>query len=225
MDRILALEKHVAEAVRELGPAVLGRRIRRARQREGISIRTLARRAQVSATSIVRLEQGLTFLPVTFAKVCEGLGLHVDRFLQPDDEDGVVKVHRRNDDEWFRLEHIEAGPIKSASDQALRKRAALDEHIAPLLLFKTHLESGAAYASLIELFEPGETRAHPGEEFLYVLSGTLSITIAGKPHVLEEGECLSFWATEPHVYAPAEGSTLPVRLLCVLVTTQADPHA
>jgi mannose-6-phosphate isomerase-like protein (cupin superfamily) len=173
----------------------------------------------VSATSIVRLERGLPFLPVTLVKVCEGLGLHVNRFLQPDSDPGGVKLHKHADDEWFRLERVADGPIEDANQ---RGRLAERERISPLLLFKTHLEDGSAYASLIEVYQHSQTREHPGEEFIYVLEGSLDISIAGKTHRLEAGECVSFWASEPHMYSPAPDSALPVRLLCVLVASARD---
>lgn len=40
--------------------------------------------------------------------------------------------------------------------------------------------------------------AHPGQEFDYVLSGSMSITVGGRTMVLEEGDSLYYDSTCPH---------------------------
>jgi transcriptional regulator with XRE-family HTH domain len=43
--------------------------------------------------------------------------------------------------------------------------------------------------------------AHPGSEFLFVLTGTLQVAIADETHVLEEGDSMYFESHLPHSYA------------------------
>ncbi|HET7694165.1 MAG TPA: XRE family transcriptional regulator [Vicinamibacterales bacterium] len=49
--------------------------------------------------------------------------------------------------------------------------------------------------------------AHPGVEFIYVLSGTLAIAIAGDEHELAAGDSMYFDATLPHAYRRSAGRT------------------
>jgi len=49
--------------------------------------------------------------------------------------------------------------------------------------------------------EPGgepSLNSHPGQEFNYVLEGSLSIVIGGREVILEAGDCVYFDATQPH---------------------------
>ena len=46
--------------------------------------------------------------------------------------------------------------------------------------------------------ESGDAYSHEGEEFLYVLRGTLTISLDGKPHQLEPGDSFYFESGTPH---------------------------
>jgi len=39
---------------------------------------------------------------------------------------------------------------------------------------------------------------HPGDELIYIMEGTLRISIAGEQHVLKPGDSLSFKSHLPH---------------------------
>ncbi|MDE5975735.1 MAG: XRE family transcriptional regulator [Muribaculaceae bacterium] len=45
---------------------------------------------------------------------------------------------------------------------------------------------------------PLALNTHEGQEFNYVVEGTLEITVAGKANVLHEGDSIMFDATKPH---------------------------
>ena len=46
--------------------------------------------------------------------------------------------------------------------------------------------------------EPGETNSHPGQEFDYVLTGTLAVTIDDHELILNEGDALFYDSNHPH---------------------------
>lgn len=193
----------IAEALAAVGGEALGHRFRRLREGQGVSIRAVADAAGVSKNSVVRFEQGRGTLPLTVAQLCRGLGIHLPRLLQPPADDGHGASHRRADDAWY--DHAEPGA------------APLDLRRAPVpvavSMLQSRLEGGHLLPAILELRGASRERQHPGEEFVYVLQGIAEITVAAKVHRLAEGESLAFWGTEPHRYAPAKGSTLPVRLL------------
>jgi quercetin dioxygenase-like cupin family protein len=60
---------------------------------------------------------------------------------------------------------------------------------------------------VLTVFEPGartlSPAVHEGEEFVYVLDGTIGVTIATVERVLSRGESLFFDAREPHGYRNA----------------------
>ena len=87
----------------------------------------------------------------------------------------------------------------------------------PLLILKNRLESGRLLPTVLELYGPSEKRSHSGEEMVYVLKGTARITVGTESFDLTEGESATFWSAEEHLYAPAEGAKLPVRVLSIRI--------
>jgi mannose-6-phosphate isomerase-like protein (cupin superfamily) len=56
---------------------------------------------------------------------------------------------------------------------------------------------------------------HPGAEFIYVLSGALTIHIAGEEHELDSRDSIDFDSSVPHAYRKSGGKTCSA----VIVTT------
>ena len=88
------LEIYVAKLESELGSHILGQRIRRERIAQKISIRDLGSMSGVGLSSVSRLETGKTIRPITLLRICESLGLHLDRLADPD-ESNVVAIDRQ----------------------------------------------------------------------------------------------------------------------------------
>jgi quercetin dioxygenase-like cupin family protein len=68
-------------------------------------------------------------------------------------------------------------------------------------------------------FLPGARLAdygfHPGDEFGYVLEGTLSLELEGaEPRFLNEGDSAHYRSDRPHLFRNADEDR-PLRLLCV----------
>src|SRR4051794_11003461 len=93
-DDLLARDQEIRELLREIAPSVLGNRIRRARRRQGLSIRDLAQRAGVDKSSVVRLEGGSAPQPLTLIKISAALGFHLATLLNgPSSAAAVVAIH------------------------------------------------------------------------------------------------------------------------------------
>jgi len=215
-------QRRLAQLLASVDPAVLGDRIRVARQHQGKSIREIAAAAAVSKTSVVRLEGGGSCEPNTVAKICAALGLHVEALATPSSANSSVVVHRHADDRWYDLVRFSDGPLGGLDrplTPAERKRfagGAEGKKIVPLNVLKSRLPQGRLLSTIIELRGPSPVRSHPGEEWVYVLSGKAIVTINGTPYALEQGESLIFRSAEPHSYAPAEAdSSQPATLISV----------
>ncbi len=219
-------EQEAARVMASLTTEALGDRLRRARTRQGRSIRELADAAGLSKSSIVRLEQGGGTYPMTIVKVCAALGLHVARLRDPDGVgDDRMAVHRLSDDRWYDLTDFGSGPLGGV-DRPLteEERADLARHgvAVPIVVLASRLTDGQLISNVMELYAPSETREHPGEEFVYVLDGAAKITVGLAVVTLVRGESMVFRSVEPHTYAPVEGSTLPARLLMVRLDDRAQ---
>jgi transcriptional regulator with XRE-family HTH domain len=219
-------EQEAARVMASLTADALGDRLRRARMRQGRSIRDLAEAAGLSKSSIVRLEQGGGTYPMTIVKVCAALGLHVARLRDPDGAgDDRLAVHHIGDDRWYDMVDFGAGALGGV-DRALseeeRSAFAAQGVAAQIVVLASRLSDGQLLSNIIEVHGQTVTRAHPGEEFLYVLDGSAAITIGATTVTLEAGESIVFRSAEPHTYAPAEGSKGPARLLMVRFDARAE---
>jgi transcriptional regulator with XRE-family HTH domain len=219
---ILDQERGAAEMMSRVPAAVLGLRLRRARTRQGLSIREVASRASLSKTSVVRLEQGQRAYPLTVIKVCAALGLHLAGIIDPKASSAAtVALHREEDDRWYDMTDFGAGPLGGLERPlapAERKRFAKDGTAVALLLLKSRLGTGRLLPTVLELYRASPPRSHAGEEFVYVLRGKARLSIGGIVHTLSEGEAITFWSEEEHIYAPASDSrAMPVRLLSLRI--------
>lgn len=213
--------ERIAALLKRIGPELLGNRVRRLRDQQGLSIREVAAQASISKNSIVRLEQGRGTQPITVLKVCSVLGIHIERLAAPTSEDLLMAVtHRNKDDQWFDAADMASKPLLNANrppTPSERKRAVAQGALAPINLLKCRLPEGRILPSVLEVYQESPIRTHVGEEFAYVLSGTAIITVGSKKHRLKAGESIAFWSAEPHRYAPADPKNVPVRILSVRV--------
>ena len=178
-------------------PATLGARMQRIRQRQNLSVRELADKADVNKNTILRLEKGLTPSYATLNRVCEALGIHIAQLTQPEpDEDETISLHFRASE----------GRVPLAADERVLLSA-----------LSCRLPGGKLNAAVLELFDESEPVHHPGEELVFCLRGTAKITVASREYALNEGDAATFWSSERHSYAPStdDDENLPVLLLIV----------
>ncbi len=207
---LIERQSNVAKLIRSVGPEVLGNRLRRIRNRQGISIRDVAAQAGVSKNSIVRLEQGRGTQAMTVLRICTVLGIHVEK-LADGEEMTTGIAHREEDDAWYDMVDFGAGPLQGD------RRKAAEHGVVPLNILKSRLPNGRVLPTIVEVYGPSPTRSHAGEEFAYVLEGEAVITVGQDKFHLKQGESVTFWSAELHTYAPSPGSPLPVRILSVRV--------
>lgn len=207
------------ELLQKISLEVVGQRLRRARMKQGFSIRELAAKAQVSKTSIVRLEQGQPTFASTVVRICQSLGLHLAGLADPRQIDEFAVVHREEDDRWFDMTDFGAGPL-GGQDRPLSpsERAGLVNGASVALLYlRNRLEGGIMLPALLEIYARSEPRSHPGEEMVYILDGVVRVHVGDQIYDLKAGECMTFWSAEEHAYEPAPGSPVPVRALSIRV--------
>lgn len=211
-------ERAVAHVLTQFPATVIGGRLRRAREGQKWSVRDAAEAAGISNSSVVRVEKGEEARPITILKMCSALGLHVERLAEPDRHDSVA-IHRREEDRWYDLLDFGAGPL-GGEDRPLspeeRDAHARANACSPMLMLHSRLAQGKVIPSVIEAYGSSPPRSHPGEEFVYVLSGTAKIAVSGIDYLLKEGESMEFWGSEPHSYGSNDDK--PARILSVRIS-------
>ncbi len=172
----------------------LGSQIRELRKRRGWTLQRLSERSGLSVSFLSQVERGLSSLSISsLSAVAEALGVPLSEFFTITLKPSVVI--RSQDHGRFR---IEGSPITYCALSGPLKNKALE----PLLVeVPPHYDGTPPFA-------------HRGEEFAYVLEGSITLTIQGRDYRLEPGDSIHFTSEVPHTYRN-EGAE-PAKVIWVL---------
>lgn len=162
-------------------PAV-GERVRGLREAMGLSLRDLAQRCGVSATTLSQVERGETSPTLAVAgRIAAGLGLTLSQLLRLDEAPHVVVVRRNRRRSVRRDGHR----FEELTPSLPGIRAAVSVHT---------LKAGASTGG------PGDPPLHePGSrETAVVQSGRVVLVLGDERHELAEGDAVTFDADLPH---------------------------
>ena len=183
----------------ETAPA-LGPRLRAIRLRRGLGLRELARRLDVSPSSISKIETGKNQPSVrTLYAFASELQVTIDEVLDLQQGASVDP----------------AGETPPSAPDAGADRCGLALQRADGTK-AIRLESGVQWKRLMhwsdedlefieKTYEPGDASSrrdslvrHNGHEFVHVLSGELRVVVGGEDFVLRPGDSLAFPSSTPH---------------------------
>ena len=178
--------------------AVLGPRLRAIRLRSGISLRELARRLELSPSSISQIETGKQQPSVrTLYALVSEFGVTVDEVLfeqVPPSSDGEPAVSTSS--------AAVTGPGLAVQRAVGRPIIALNSGVTwERLMFWADEDVEFIEAT----YEPGGASGpsealvrHTGHEFGYLLSGTLRIVVGFDEFLLQPGDSITFPSSTPH---------------------------
>ena len=165
----------------------IGSKIKRLRVRLGLTQEELAARTELTKGFISQLERDITSPSIaTLMDILEALGTDVSEFFSEREEDGVVVYSA---DDMFIKEDEDAGISIRWLVTNAQKNA-----MEPILVT---LASGAS----TEQQDP-----HEGEEFGYVLSGTISLICGDQRHRIRRGDAFYYHPNGVH-YLTNTGKT------------------
>lgn len=164
----------------------IGRKIKRLRQEKNLTQDELALRCELSKGFISQLERDLTSPNLsTLADILETLGITLSEFFSDDKDEKIVF----SENDYFEAENEEMG----YSVEWIIPNAQKNE-MEPILLT---LRPGGAYK---------EETAHSGEEFGYVLYGSIILHLGNKKYRAKKGECFCYKPNNNH-YIKNNGKT------------------
>jgi transcriptional regulator with XRE-family HTH domain len=178
--------------------SVLGPRLRAIRLRRGLSLRELARRVDLSPSSISQIETGKMRPSVrTLYALVSEFGITVDAVLfehAPTLLDGASASESSA---------VVAGPGLAVQRAAERPAITLNSGVT----WERLMFWGDEDVEFIEAtYEPGGASGpggtlvrHSGHEFGYVLSGTLRVVVGFDEFVLGPGDSITFPSSTPHL--------------------------
>jgi transcriptional regulator with XRE-family HTH domain len=173
------------------------RRLRAERERQGISVRELARRLQLSPSAISQIERGVARPSVaTLYAIVAELGLSLDELFARGSESCGRESRRAGGAADSPTAHR---PVVAQAD-----RVAIELGTG-VRWERLTAESDPEVDFLHVVYEVGGSSSpddtmmrHPGREYGLVLSGSLEVTIQFDTYRLEAGDSISFDSTIPH---------------------------
>lgn len=179
--------------------ALVGERIRAARKAQGLSMRELARRIDVSASHVSQVERGLgSFSVRTLYTVAGVLGVSMDSLFEP--EGGAKPPPSVSGPPTDSSALDDAGIVQRAGH-----RATITLNSGPRWERLTARPQSAC--EFIEvIYEPATPNAdppadfvrHDGREYGIVTKGSLNIQVGFNTTVLAEGDSIAIDSNAPH---------------------------
>ena len=155
-------------------------RLKSMRNQLGLTVRQVAERTGLSASYVSSVENGYTRPSVAgLLKLSQAYGSNILSFYEASQEPRRRLV-RSGDAEVIAMGDPGVGV------------SLLTPHDGPIELHRFELAPGAS---------SGGSYRHEGDEFWYVLAGTLGVWVGAAFFRLEAGDCLSFASTDEHRFA------------------------
>lgn len=178
----------------------LGERLRQLRRERGLTLQDVAQRAGLAVSTVSKVERGL-MAPTydRFSQLAEGLGVDIAELFSEQGgrfQPGEVAVARLGQ---HRLHETENYVYEMLFPELWGK--AMTPMMGDLRAFET---------MRFDRFV-----SHPGEEFLLVLGGRVTVHLEGRsPIVLEKGESIYFDSRRGHLYASAGAEDARILVVC-----------
>ena len=158
----------------------IGGQIRKLRKRRGWTLQRLAEQSGLSVSFLSQVERGLSSPSISsLGAVANALEVPLSNFFTVAHNPSVVV--RSQDQGRFRIDGAEvtyitlSGPLKN-------------KMLEPLLVeVPPHYKAAPPFA-------------HQGEEFVYMLKGTVTFTIQGRDYQIGRGDSIHFTSEIPHAY-------------------------
>jgi transcriptional regulator with XRE-family HTH domain len=194
----------------------VGERIREERTRRGLSVRQLARDVGVSASLISQIENGRSRPSVsTLYAITQALGISVEDVFDTAADTAAGSTPSRS---VRSTASAESAPSMAEALATATTDVALGPLVRPRDREVLELDSGVTWERLgriagaqvdfmLVTYPPGSSSSstgqlmrHPGDEYGYLISGALVLTLGFAEHELGSGDAISFPSSSPHRY-------------------------
>ncbi|OJU36660.1 MAG: XRE family transcriptional regulator [Rhizobiales bacterium 68-8] len=186
--------------------ARLGERLRQLRRERGLTLQEVATRSGLAVSTVSKVERGL-MAPTydRFSQLAEGLGVDIAELFSEQGErfrPGEFAIARRGE---YQLHETENYVYEMLFPEVWGK--AMTPMMGDLRAYET---------MRFDRFV-----SHPGEEFLLVLSGRVTVSLEDMaPVVLETGESVYFDSRRGHLYAVAGSEGARILVVCAKLGDQ-----
>jgi transcriptional regulator with XRE-family HTH domain len=181
----------------------VGESVKAIRKKKGLSLKDLSQRTGLDAELLMEIEKGEVSPPLgTIIKVAKALDTKMGYFISGG-EDLPYTITRKDDRK-----------LVSRFDTGKSDRYGYEfSSLAPYKKNR-HMEPLTVKLEPSDIEE--ERSTHDGQEFIYVLEGTMEVHLGGEVHLLEPGDAIYYDSTVPHLVKCHGKNT--TKILAVLYT-------
>ncbi len=186
---------------------IIGGKIKSIRESRNLSVDEVAERSGMNKEQIERIEENVEIPSLApLIKIARVLGVRLGTFLDDQTELGPV-ISRKKD-------HKDNNTIRFTEGPSV-KRKHMEYHSLSQGKAGRHMEP-----FLIDIDSSGNAdftlSSHEGEEFIFVLEGTIEVSYGKEKYILEEGDSIYYDSIVAHHVHAKNGA--PARILGVVYT-------
>ena len=184
---------------------IVGEKIKSLREAKGIGIEELAERSGLALEQIQRIETNIDLPSLApLIKIARVLGVRLGTFLDDQTELGPVVCRKADSTDTISFSNNATHSRRHMQYHSLSKSKA-DRHMEPFI---------------IDVEETADTdfvlSSHEGEEFIYVMEGTMEVAYGKSTYVLEAGDSIYYDSIVPHHVHAFQGQR--AKILAVIYT-------
>ena len=182
----------------------VGEKIKSLREQKNITKENVAERSGLSLDQITAIEENVNVPSLApLIKIARVLGVRLGTFLDDNNELGPV-VTRATDNVKSISFSNNATEARKNMDYFSLSKAKSGRHMEPFIIDIAASDSDFSLSS------------HEGEEFIYVLEGTVEINYGKETYVLQQGDSIYYDSIVAHHVHAAENAT--AKILAVVYT-------
>ena len=175
---------------------VLGSNIRRLRTQKGMTLTAVAKKAELTKSTLSKIETGHISPPIsTLMRLAKAMNVPLVGFFVDDDQRPVYVLTQKGKGRIVSRDGSRFGYAYEAL--ALEKQ---DKYFDPFLL-------------TINPCDPAGQFHHSGQEFIYMLSGQMELTIGQEHLKVKAGDALYFDSS--HIHKTQVKGKWPAKFLCI----------
>jgi quercetin dioxygenase-like cupin family protein/ribosome-binding protein aMBF1 (putative translation factor) len=164
----------------------VGGRMKEVREGRGLSLKDISQRTDIDASLLEQIEDGTMAPPLgTVIKLAKALDMKMGYFISGE-EDRPYTIVRGHDRKVVSRYDSKKGKHYGYEYESLAPYKK-DRHMEPFLV----------------TLEPADTEeersTHDGQEFIYVLEGTMEVRLGDEVHILEPEDTIYYDSTVPHL--------------------------
>ncbi|HWL09211.1 MAG TPA: XRE family transcriptional regulator [Planctomicrobium sp.] len=160
---------------------IIGINIRQLRTAAGITLTALARKAELTKSTLSKIETGQVSAPIsTFIRIADALGVRVADFFMESEAAPPYVLTRKGKGKVITRDGSKFGYAYEALGLEMRHK-----QFEPFLL-------------TVHPGDEGPSFRHSGQEFIYILSGRIEFTVGSDAMTLRPGDSLLFDPMNEH---------------------------